>query len=217
MNDLLNETEKMLKMKILLIRHGRTAGNLEKRYVGKTDEPLLEDSRLRLQELKDAGAYPRADLVVMTEKKRSRETAEILYPDIRKIICSGLCETDFGEFEYKNYRDLSGNPDYQAFIDSGGTIPFPGGESLDAFETRCCRAFREITGSPDFRECLLSGRTAAFVIHGGSIMALLHAYGIPKKEYFSWQCKNGDGYLCTLQISPSDYKISLSAGRKLFP
>lgn len=29
-------------MKILLLRHGETAGNLEKRYVGRTDEGLTE-------------------------------------------------------------------------------------------------------------------------------------------------------------------------------
>ena len=27
---------------ILFIRHGSTAGNLEKRYIGRTDEPLCE-------------------------------------------------------------------------------------------------------------------------------------------------------------------------------
>lgn len=29
-------------MRILLLRHGETAGNLEKRYVGRTDEGLTE-------------------------------------------------------------------------------------------------------------------------------------------------------------------------------
>ena len=29
-------------MKIILIRHGKTPGNLEKRYVGRTDEGLSE-------------------------------------------------------------------------------------------------------------------------------------------------------------------------------
>ena len=32
-----------MKLEVLLLRHGQTQGNLEKRYIGKTDEPLLVD------------------------------------------------------------------------------------------------------------------------------------------------------------------------------
>ena len=34
--------------KILLIRHGKTQGNLERRYIGRTDEPLCEAGRAAL-------------------------------------------------------------------------------------------------------------------------------------------------------------------------
>ena len=36
-------------MKLLLIRHGMTQGNLEKRYIGRTDEPLCAEGRTVLQ------------------------------------------------------------------------------------------------------------------------------------------------------------------------
>ena len=35
-------------MKVYLIRHGKTAGNQEARYVGSTDESILEEERTRL-------------------------------------------------------------------------------------------------------------------------------------------------------------------------
>ena len=38
---------------------------------------------------------------------------------------------NFGSFEGKTYFDLNGNEDYQRWIDSGGTLPFPGGESRE--------------------------------------------------------------------------------------
>ena len=44
---------------------------------------------------------------------------------------------DFGEFEGRNYAQLNGDPRYQAWIDSGGTLAFPGGESREAFIARC--------------------------------------------------------------------------------
>ena len=38
--------------------------------------------------------------------------------------------------------------------------------------------------------------TAVFVIHGGSIMAVLEAFGRPEREYYSWQTGCLSGYLC---------------------
>ena len=36
-------------MKVYLIRHGSTAGNLEHRYVGSTDEELTEEAVQKLR------------------------------------------------------------------------------------------------------------------------------------------------------------------------
>jgi len=45
-------------------------------------------------------------------------------------------EMDFGAFEGHNYQELSGDPAYQRWIDSGGTLPFPEGESREEFIRR---------------------------------------------------------------------------------
>ena len=37
---------------------------------------------------------------------RCRETAEILFPGQVLCVQEGLQETDFGDFEYKNYEEL---------------------------------------------------------------------------------------------------------------
>ena len=42
-----------------LIRHGRTAGNLERRYIGSTDEPLCPEGRQEISGLR----APEADRV----------------------------------------------------------------------------------------------------------------------------------------------------------
>lgn len=43
---------------------------------------------------------------------------------------------DFGAFEGHNYQELAGDPAYQRWIDSGGTLPFPEGESREEFIRR---------------------------------------------------------------------------------
>ena len=64
-------------MRVILIRHSKTAGNLKGRYIGTTDEPLCEEG-IRLLEGK---TYPAAELVYVSPMKRCRETASLIYPD----------------------------------------------------------------------------------------------------------------------------------------
>ncbi len=184
-------------MKIILIRHGKTAGNLEGRYVGRTDEPLCEAGREAIAGRK----LPRAEKLFVSPLLRCRETAEILWPGRDQIVVPGLRECDFGDFEMKNYAELNGNADYQAWIDSNGTLPFPGGESQTTFQARCCAAFEQVAEEllkekADSAE--KSVPVAAFVVHGGTIMAVLSQFGVPKKGYFDWQVKNGEGFIADL-------------------
>lgn len=65
-------------MRVVLIRHSKTAGNLKGRYIGTTDEPLCEEG-IRLLEGK---TYPAAELVYVSPMKRCRETASLIYPTL---------------------------------------------------------------------------------------------------------------------------------------
>jgi broad specificity phosphatase PhoE len=73
------------------------------------------------------------DTVVSSPMKRCVQTAEIYFPGQEPVIQEKLRESDFGLFENKNYEELKDEPEYQKWLDSGGTIPFPGGESHEAF------------------------------------------------------------------------------------
>lgn len=179
-------------MKVCLIRHGATAGNMEHRYVGSTDEVLTEEAARELHRMR--GQYPVPDFVFTSPLKRCTQTAEILFPEKRPEQCFGLRECAFGDFEYKNYQELQGDDRYQAWIDSGGAIAFPGGESREAFVDRCCAAFEVCC-----RRMLSCGAdVVAFVVHGGTIMAILDRYSRPHRDYFDWQVPNAHGFLCEL-------------------
>ena len=175
-----------------LIRHGMTFGNTKKRYIGVTDEPLCREGRERLLERKKAGWYPPAELVLTSPLLRCRQTAELLYPGQEQILLPGFAETDFGLFENKSYEELKDEPAYQAFLDSMGALPFPGGESSEQVRDRVCRQMAEAAA------LLSQAETAAFVVHGGTIMTLLSQYGRPQKGFYDWQVKNGEGYLVAL-------------------
>ena len=179
---------------IILIRHGKTFGNTLGRYIGITDEELCPEGREELAALRERGQYRsiRPDLVYVSPLRRCRQTAELLFPGVPQEICRDLRECDFGEFENKDYKELSGNPAYQAWVDSGGTLPFPGGESREAFQERCRVEFARVLRALKRQ----AGSNAVFVVHGGTIMSILSAYA-PQgaaDPFYRWQVKNGEGW-----------------------
>ncbi len=205
-------------MEILLIRHGKTRGNLERRYVGRTDEPLLPEEAERLRQTEYSRFCP--DVIYTSGLLRCRQTAEVLFgrgerhpgkntgwtepgqraytnATERYVICPGLNEMDFGIFEYKSYQELNGRPEYQKWIDSGGLSDIPGGEPGKGFRERCRGAFLDCLADAKERKA----RRAAFVVHGGTIMAVMEAFGRPRRDFYGWQIKNGEGILAELQES----------------
>ena len=172
-------------MIINFIRHGKTNGNLEKRYIGRTDESLCENGRTQLSERK----YPDCDIVISSTMKRCLETAELIYPSGKIIAVNGLEECDFGDFEGKNYIELNGNSDYQKWIDSDGKLPFPNGENTENFKKRCIVTFKKTV------QKYSDVGVISFVVHGGTIMSVLEKYVVPKKHYFDFQVKNGNGFI----------------------
>ncbi|WP_304173170.1 histidine phosphatase family protein [Pseudobutyrivibrio ruminis] len=167
---------------ITLIRHGCTPGNREKRYVGIIDETLDLESELDIK----ARAYPKADIVFSSPMIRCIQTAKIIYPDQEPIVIHELRETDFGRFEGKNYQELSGDKEYQSWIESNGEAPFPGGESRSQASSRALKGFEKLLAQSQDYENI------SVVAHGGTIMAILS--NIFGGDYYSYHVENGEGY-----------------------
>ncbi len=183
-----------MKLEVLLLRHGQTQGNLEKRYIGKTDEPLLLDDTESMRKISALQKRLEQEVIAGSQKLfvspmlRCRQTAELLFPGQEQVVIDKLREMDFGRFEAKNYMELSADPAYQAWIDSDGRLPFPEGEDRECFIKRTMEGFRQMTEQAWRENC---GQIAA-VVHGGSIMAILSC--LMQDDYFAYQVPNLAGY-----------------------
>ena len=187
-----------MELELFLIRHGKTPGNEEKRYIGRTEESLSEKGREALLEKR----YPEVTFLFSSPMKRCLESCSLLYPGMEPCVIRAFREIDFGRFEGKNYPELSGDPAYQAWIDSGGTLTFPEGESREAFLRRSAEGFKEM-----LRRILQSqrGGKAAAVVHGGTIMAILSRfYG---GDYYDYQIPNGEGYALAVDLGEEGFRI----------
>ena len=170
-------------MKFILIRHGKTQGNIERRYIGcRTDEDLCAEGIAQLQ----TQHYPDADMVFASPMNRCIQTAGIIYPGKPICIIDNFRECDFGDFEGYNYDELKDNPAYQAWLASGGELPFPRGESRMEFSERCVKAFESSAAH-------LSEGNYAFIVHGGTIMAVMEYF--TNGRYYDYQVRNGKGFI----------------------
>lgn len=193
-------------MKLVFIRHGKTKGNIQSRYIGTTDEELCKEG---IDELRNnIEIYPKADIVFTSPMKRCIQTAGIIYPFIEKLnIIDGFREIDFGEFEGKNYIELNGNKKYQEWIDSGGKSCFPGGEDRKIFAERCINGFTkalQVCKKLQTDGNLKEDATAVFIVHGGTIMSIMETFTEEdgnEDRYFNYQCSNGHGYICELDMA----------------
>jgi alpha-ribazole phosphatase len=122
-------------MEIILLRHAETKGNLERRYIGLTDEPLCEEG---IRHAKSLGSFPEIKSVAVSPLLRAKQTARLIFPNAELTPYEGLEEMHFGYFEGKNFEEMSEDPRYRAWVDSFGVDHCPGGESRDEFISRTC-------------------------------------------------------------------------------
>lgn len=187
----------MKTFNIHFIRHGLTNGNMHGEYVGSTDLPLLRKGILKLNELNKNFSYPKADAVYTSHLTRCVQTANILYPGIETITVPGIEEYNFGEWEGKKVNDLKNDEKFLKWISNSKDIHPEGGESLSGFTDRVLRAFENLV-----KDIIMSEKKDNIVVsHGGVIMTILAAYGIPRAKMYEWAVDNGCGY--SVRIVPS--------------
>ena len=173
-------------MLIVLLRHGKTAYNEQRRYQGAADVPLSQAGKAALQK---ADFEP--ETVYVTPLVRTAQTARILFPGARQIVAPELREMDFGDFEGRTYDEMKDDAAYCAWLDSGCESACPNGESKAAFCERVCCAFEKLAD-----DALARGEERLVIVaHGGTQMAALSRFAEPHRDYYSWNAPPAGGFV----------------------
>ena len=154
--------------KILLIRHGETAWNAERRLQGYLDIPLNEEGERQARLLAEALESESIDVVVSSDLHRARQTAQAV-ATLRGMplhVDPALRERCYGGFEGLLYSEIEQRfpAEFAAWQarDIDAILP-PGknrGESFRQFYTRATSAILATAAAHP-------GRTIAMVAHGG--------------------------------------------------
>jgi broad specificity phosphatase PhoE len=160
---------------ILLVRHGETDWNRERRFQGHANPPLNAVGRRQAHELAQRLESERVDAVYASDLRRAHETAAIVAVqlDLPVTTVPALREVDVGEWEGLTVDEIQKtSPEGLERWRKHGLRGWEGGESFEALAGRMVGALQGIAaGHP--RE------TALVISHGAAIRACrAHAAGV---------------------------------------
>jgi broad specificity phosphatase PhoE len=156
-------------MRLLLIRHGESVGNAERRLQGHLDSPLNDRGRQEVALLAERLSRLQIDTLYTSPLIRASETAALVAEQHGLAVThrDGLMERDVGEAAGLTREEiLQRFPDFaRARAEGRLDVDVPGWEQDGTFNERVQRALDDITNHPD-------GQTVAAVTHGGVIGAI---------------------------------------------
>jgi probable phosphoglycerate mutase len=155
-------------MRLILLRHGRTAWNAQRRFQGQADPPLDDVGRMQAYEVAALVAAVRPDLLVSSDAARAAQTADLIAAAIGLPVQleSRLRERSLGHWEGLTRDEVATRyPSEFADWAAGRDVSGRGGESREQVADRALAAFRQL---PEVE-------TAVLVTHSATAMALTTA------------------------------------------
>ena len=174
--------------RVLAIRHGETAWNVDGRIQGQLDVPLNDTGRWQVHRLALAVADEGIGAIYSSDLLRALETAQAIARGCGQAITTdvGLRERGFGVFEGLSYAEINRRWPEQAerWRKRDPEFGAEGGETLRAFYERS-------VGTAARLAALHTGETIALVSHGGVMDCLYRAASrIALDAPRSWQLGN---------------------------
>jgi len=167
---------------LMLVRHGETDWNVQRRYQGQTDVPLSGFGMRQAELVAERLTGDKINAVYASDLSRAWETAQIIAgksglevfpePRLRELKFGILEGLTFEEAE-KQYPEM-----IAAWLDNFNNTP-DGAETIDQFTARIVSLLDNLRGEHDQQVVLLVG-------HGGSLSEILRVIlGLsPEKRWY---------------------------------
>lgn len=160
--------------RLVLLRHGRTAWNAERRYQGQEDPPLDEVGQAQALEAAALVAAMHPDLVVSSDLRRADQTAQkiVALTGQRLVRDARLRERHLGHWQGLTRDEVQARfPEEFADWLAGRDVTRRGGESRQEVANRALKALGELP----------EAELTVLVSHGATSMCLTAALlGLPQ-------------------------------------
>jgi alpha-ribazole phosphatase len=164
-------------LRLLLVRHGQTDWNVQRRYQGQSDTSLNDFGKSQAAALAARlAAEEQIDFIYSSDLQRTLQTAQAIADALDMPVRPepGLREVHFGRWEGMLHHEIVDlYPElYTTWLADPDCIP-PGGESFSQVTVRLAGVLDQLQEEhPD--------QTVLIVSHGGALTLLIcHALGLP--------------------------------------
>jgi len=154
-------------MRLLFLRHGQTATNVQAAVHRKGDEATLDETgQGQAVALVSVCRKEGVQAICCSSESRAQETADIIGEalSLQPIVLQDLHERDWGDWSGKQWSEIQASLQSMALGERYEFIP-PNGESWRQMEERLRRALWTVTSMK--LDCV------AVVSHGGALRALM--------------------------------------------
>ncbi|MBU2541163.1 MAG: alpha-ribazole phosphatase [Candidatus Omnitrophica bacterium] len=154
--------------KLILIRHGQTDWNYQKRYTGFTDIGLNKKGKAQARRLSKKLSKVEIHNVYASNMKRTVQFAKIIFKDKPVKEFSGLREMNFGILEGLTYQEImkKHSQAYTKWLANPSKHTIPEGENLNNFAKRVRKTLKTLLSDN-------KNKTIAIFTHAGPIKVIL--------------------------------------------
>ncbi|MFA5275487.1 MAG: histidine phosphatase family protein [Candidatus Omnitrophota bacterium] len=154
----------MMLTQLVLIRHGITEWNKQRRYCGRKDIPLSRQGRAQAKQLSKKLEAFKIEKIYSSDRKRALQTSRIIFGRRKIITMKVLREINFGVLEGLRHEDIlkKYGAAYKKWLVNPYKSRIPQAETMVAFKKRVNRAIKKIVR-------FNPGKKIAIVCHGGVI------------------------------------------------
>lgn len=172
---------------LILVRHGETEWNVQRRYQGQSDVPLSALGRKQAERVAERLASQKIDAIFASDLKRAWETAQII---VRKNGLQVMPEPRLRELKFGVLEGLTfdeAQEQYPEMINAwleDFNRPPQGGETIELFNARVVSLLNDLKAKHDEQVVLLVG-------HGGSLSEILRVVlGLSREKRWYLEMEN---------------------------
>ena len=190
--------------KLLLVRHGLTEFNEDRRFMGYSDIELSTAGRRQAERLRDYLADEKIDAVYSSDLKRAVEMAKIVCEgrELEIVPCPELRECNYGTCEGLTFSEINDNYPHVAekCINFTLELEFPEGESFTDFFERTSRFIERLKEHGQSETVMISS-------HNGPLKVLLCRLLEISDDHW-WQLRIDNSSLSIMTTSPRGAVLS---------
>jgi len=167
--------------KLLLVRHGITEFNRDRRFMGHSDVELSAAGYRQVERLRDRLVNEQIDAVYSSDLRRAFVTAEVisLGHKLEIATCPELREIDYGKVEGLTFEEIKHlYPEVaESVANFSPQLKFPDGESFEGFAARTSAFLDKLEKCP-------ASKTTLIVSHSGPLRVLVcHLLGVDLEHW----------------------------------